>query len=49
MGKKSELTEDLVCWIRASKDSSAVLAKKYGVDPSAISSIRNNRTHKHVK
>lgn len=44
----SRLTEHQVLEIRASSDSSRLLAARYGVVPSTIQSIRTRRTWRHV-
>jgi len=45
----SKLTEDDVRYIRASSESGAALARKYGVSKVAISAIRRRRTWRHVE
>ena len=45
---KAKLTADIVRHIRASSDTGADLARRYGVTETAISYIRKRRTWKHV-
>jgi hypothetical protein len=45
---RAKLTEPLVLYIRASKESTAAIARELGVSRSAISHVRKRRTWKHI-
>lgn len=45
---KAKLTDDLVREIRASLDSTASLARKYGVSETTVHDVRTGRTWRHV-
>ena len=45
----AKLTEDAVRFIRQSNETGVALAKRFGVAPAVISSVRHCRTWKHVK
>lgn len=47
-GSRAKLTEKKVRHIRSSLDSGASLARKFGVTPAAICSIRKRRNWKHI-
>lgn len=44
----AKLTADIVRQIRASADSTAVLARRYGVSKVSIDNVRNGKTWRHV-
>lgn len=46
---QAKLTEDAVREIRASGESHAALARKYGVDPMAIKYVRIRKTWQHIE